>query len=105
MKKVFKLYKYRSMSNARDADVTFLPDNQRITAIGKFIRSSSLDEIPQFLMWFLGQMSIVGPRPLLISDLPFCKGEQTKRHWVKPVAPDWPKSMVEILLIWKRNLS
>ena len=66
------------MSNARDTDGNLLPDNQRITSIGKFVRSSSLDEIPQLFNVVLGQMSFVGPRPLLVKYLPLYNEEQKK---------------------------
>ena len=82
--KIFKLYKFRTMKNTKDADGILLPDNERITKIGKFVRSASLDELPQLFNVVLGQMSFIGPRPLLVKYLPLYNAEQKKRHNVKP---------------------
>jgi lipopolysaccharide/colanic/teichoic acid biosynthesis glycosyltransferase len=82
--KVFKLYKFRTMKNTKGTDGILLPDNERITKIGKFVRSSSLDELPQLFNVVLGQMSFIGPRPLLVKYLPIYNEEQKKRHNVKP---------------------
>lgn len=82
--KIFKLYKFRTMKNTKGADGILLPDNERITKIGKFVRSTSLDEIPQLFNVFLGEMSFIGPRPLLVKYLPLYNAEQKKRHLVKP---------------------
>lgn len=82
--KIFKLYKFRTMKNTKGADGILLPDNERITKIGKFVRSASLDEIPQLFNVFLGEMSFIGPRPLLVKYLPLYNAEQKKRHLVKP---------------------
>ena len=82
--KPFRLYKFRTMSDARAPDGALLPDDQRLTAVGKFIRSTSLDELPQLLNVLKGEMSLVGPRPLLLRYLPRYNARQAKRHDMKP---------------------
>lgn len=80
----FGLYKFRTMTDARGPDGELLPDARRLTRLGQFIRSSSLDELPQFLNVLKGEMSLVGPRPLLMRYLPRYSARQAKRHDVKP---------------------
>ena len=82
--KKFKLYKFRSMMDYRDAAGNLLPDEQRLNRAGKWLRSSSLDELPELLNILKGEMSFVGPRPLLNEYLPLYTPEQKKRHDVKP---------------------
>ncbi len=82
--KIFKLIKFRTMSNKRDEFGELLPDNERLNGYGKFLRSTSLDELPELLNIFVGQMSIVGPRPQLVRDMTFMTDEQRKRHDVRP---------------------
>lgn len=82
--KVFKLIKFRTMSNAKDADGNLLPDDQRLGKYGKLLRSTSLDELPELLNILVGDMSIVGPRPLLVKYLPLYNAEQRRRHEVRP---------------------
>jgi len=82
--KIFNLYKFRTMTNARDKDGALLPDAERLTRFGKFLRSTSLDEIPEAFNILKGDMSVVGPRPLLVKYLPFYNEEQRKRHNVRP---------------------
>jgi len=82
--KVFKLIKFRTMSNERGSDGELLPDAQRITGFGQFLRKTSLDELPELVNVVLGSMSIVGPRPLLIQYLPLYSTEQARRHDVRP---------------------
>lgn len=82
--KIFKLIKFRTMTCEKDADGNLLPDEKRLTRYGKILRSTSLDEIPELLNIFLGHMSIVGPRPLLVQYLPLYTEEQRKRHLVRP---------------------
>lgn len=82
--KIFKLIKFRSMSNRRDAEGNLLPDDQRLTKYGKFIRATSLDELPELWNILKGDMSIVGPRPLLVKYLPLYNEQQKHRHDVRP---------------------
>lgn len=82
--KIFKLIKFRTMTCEKDADGNLLPDEKRLTRYGKVLRSTSLDEIPELLNIFLGHMSIVGPRPLLVKYIPLYSDEQRKRHLVRP---------------------
>ena len=82
--KIFQLIKFRTMTNKKGADGELLPDEQRLTGYGKFLRSTSLDELPELLNIFLGQMSIVGPRPLLVRYLPRYNAFQRRRHLVRP---------------------
>lgn len=82
--KIFKLIKFRTMSNAKDKDGNLLPDDVRINKYGKFLRSTSLDELPELINILIGTMSIVGPRPQLVRDMVFMTEEQRLRHSVRP---------------------
>ncbi len=82
--KIFKLYKFRTMTDEFDANGELLPDEVRLTSFGKFLRSTSLDELPELFNILKGDMSIVGPRPLLVKYLPFYTNEERKRHDVRP---------------------
>ena len=82
--KVFKLYKFRSMTDERGADGELLPDEVRLTRFGKFLRSTSLDELPELINIIKGDMAIVGPRPLLVRYLPRYNEHQKRRHEVRP---------------------
>ncbi|MFI3328891.1 MAG: sugar transferase [bacterium] len=82
--KIFKIYKFRTMNNKKDEDGNLLPDEVRLTKFGKVLRSTSLDELPGLFNILKGNMSIVGPRPLLVSYLPKYNEEQKKRHNVRP---------------------
>lgn len=82
--KIFKLYKFRTMTDERDGNGDLLPDSVRLTKFGKFLRKSSLDELPEAVNILKGDMSVVGPRPLLVKYLPFYNEKQKHRHDVKP---------------------
>lgn len=82
--KIFKLVKFRTMSNEKDDNGNFLPDTQRLNTYGKFLRSTSLDELPEIFNIIKGDMSIIGPRPLLIEYLPWYTETEKRRHDVKP---------------------
>lgn len=82
--KLFKLIKFRTMSNEKDADGNLLPDEQRLNKYGKFLRNTSLDELPELFNVFVGHMAIVGPRPQLVRDMVFMNDEQRGRHNIKP---------------------
>ena len=82
--KIFKLYKFRTMTDEKDEQGNLLPDEQRLTKFGKFLRSTSLDELPELINIIKGDMAIVGPRPLLVQYLEFYNEEQKHRHDVRP---------------------
>lgn len=82
--KVFKLIKFRTMSNAKDSEGNLLPDDKRINSYGKFLRASSLDELPELINILIGNMSIIGPRPLLVRYLPYYTETEKHRHDVRP---------------------
>lgn len=87
--KIFKVVKYKTMTDERDADGKLLPDAQRLTKIGKIVRSLSIDELPQLFNVLKGDMSFVGPRPLLVKYLPLYSKEQMRRHEVRPGITGW----------------
>ena len=82
--KLFMMYKFRTMTDARDPDGNLLPDDIRLTKFGQFLRSTSLDELPELFNILIGDMSIIGPRPLLIQYLPLYNNHQKRRHEVRP---------------------
>lgn len=87
--RIFKLYKFRSMSDARDENGDLLPDIQRLTKFGRFLRSTSLDELPEALNILKGDMSVIGPRPWVVRYLPYFTEEEHKRHLVRPGLSGW----------------
>lgn len=82
--KIFKLYKFRSMTDERDSEGNLLPDEKRLTRFGKALRATSLDELPELFNILRGDMSLIGPRPLLVRYLPYYTTEERKRHSVRP---------------------
>jgi len=101
--KIFKLYKLRTMSDARDEQGNLLPDHSRVTPLAKLLRASSLDELPGFFNVLRGDMSLVGPRPLLPEYLPLYTVEQFRRHEVKPGVTGWAQVNGRNLLSWERK--
>ena len=87
--KIFKVIKFKSMTDERDANGKLLPDAQRLTKVGKFVRSTSLDELPQLFNVLKGDMALIGPRPLLEQYLPLYNKEQARRHEVRPGITGW----------------
>lgn len=87
--KIFKVIKFKTMTDDRDANGNLLPDEQRLTKVGKFVRSTSIDELPQLINVFKGDMSLIGPRPLLVQYLPLYSPEQARRHEVRPGISGW----------------
>jgi lipopolysaccharide/colanic/teichoic acid biosynthesis glycosyltransferase len=87
--KIFNIYKFKTMTDERDANGKLLPDADRLTKVGKFVRSTSIDELPQLWNVFIGDMSLIGPRPLLIQYLPLYTAEQSRRHEVRPGITGW----------------
>ena len=82
--KIFKIIKYKSMTDERDEHGNFLPDVERLTSVGRFIRATSIDELPQFINVLMGDMALIGPRPLLTEYLPYYKEREKLRHVVRP---------------------
>lgn len=87
--KIFKVIKFKSMTDERDAEGKLLPDAQRLTKVGKFVRSTSIDELPQLINVLKGDMALIGPRPLLVQYLPLYSPEQARRHEVRPGITGW----------------
>lgn len=87
--KIFKVVKFKTMTDERDSEGHLLPDAQRLTKVGRFIRSTSIDELPQLWNVFKGDMSLIGPRPLLVKYLPLYTSEQARRHEVRPGITGW----------------
>ena len=87
--KIFKVIKFKSMTDERDENGNLLPDKDRITPIGKFVRKTSIDELPQLINVLKGDMSLIGPRPLLVCYLPLYTPEQARRHDVRPGITGW----------------
>jgi len=87
--KIFKVIKFKTMTDERGADGELLPDAQRLTKVGKIVRSTSIDELPQLINVLKGDMSIIGPRPLLVKYLPLYSAEQMRRHEVRPGMGGW----------------
>lgn len=103
--KIFTMYKFRTMTNKKDKDGNLLPDELRLTKFGKFLRKTSLDEIPEFINILKGDMSFVGPRPLLIEYLPYYTKEEHHRHDVRPGLTGLAQVSGRNLASWKLKFS
>ncbi|SHI03791.1 Sugar transferase involved in LPS biosynthesis (colanic, teichoic acid) [Butyrivibrio fibrisolvens DSM 3071] len=101
--KVFKLYKFRTMTDEKDANGNLLPDEIRLTKFGKWLRSTSLDEIPEFLNILKGDMSFIGPRPLLVQYLPLYSPEQARRHDVRPGLTGYAQAHGRNAISWAKK--
>ena len=101
--KIFTLYKFRSMTDARDEEGNLLPSKERLTSFGKKLRSTSLDELPELINILKGDMSIVGPRPLLVKYLPLYNEEQRKRHLVRPGLTGYAQANGRNSLSWEEK--
>ena len=101
--KIFKLIKFRTMSNKKDADGNLLPDEKRLNKYGKILRSTSLDELPELLNILVGDMSIVGPRPLLVRYLPLYNEEQRRRHNVRPGLTGYAQTHGRNAISWEEK--
>ncbi|MBL7691660.1 MAG: sugar transferase [Flavipsychrobacter sp.] len=101
--RIFRVIKFKTMNDRKDANGDLLPDDKRLTPIGKFVRKTSLDEIPQLLNVIKGDMSIVGPRPLLVEYLPLYNDQQKHRHDVKPGITGWAQVNGRNAIGWEQK--
>ncbi len=100
---IFKVIKFKTMSDLYDVDGHLLPDDQRLTKVGKFIRATSLDELPQLINVVKGDMSIIGPRPLLVEYVPLYNEQQRRRHAVKPGITGWAQVKGRNTISWQQK--
>ena len=98
--KIFKVIKFKTMTDERDANGKLLPDAQRLTKVGKFVRSTSIDELPQLINVLKGDMALIGPRPLLVKYLPLYSSEQARRHEVRPGITGWAQCHGRNAISW-----
>lgn len=98
--KIFKVIKYKTMTDERDAEGNLLPDADRLTKVGKFVRSTSIDELPQLINVLKGDMALIGPRPLLEQYLPLYSKEQARRHEVRPGISGWAQCHGRNAISW-----
>lgn len=103
--KPFRIVKFRSMTDARDAEGKLLPDNERLTAFGKFLRASTLDEFPEMWNVLIGEMSVVGPRPLMMSYLPRYNATQRRRMEVRPGVTGWAQINGRNAISWEQKFA
>lgn len=103
--KIFKVIKFKTMTDERDADGRLLPDAQRLTKVGKFIRSSSIDELPQLVNVLKGDMALIGPRPLLVKYLPLYTPAQARRHEVRPGITGWAQCHGRNAISWQEKFA
>jgi lipopolysaccharide/colanic/teichoic acid biosynthesis glycosyltransferase len=101
--KIFKVIKFKSMTDKKDINGNLLPDSERLTKIGKFVRSTSLDELPQLINVLKGDMSLIGPRPLLAQYLPLYTERQAKRHEVRPGITGWAQVNGRNAITWEQK--
>ena len=98
--KIFKVIKFKTMTDERDQDGNLLPDEKRLTKVGRFVRSTSIDELPQLINVLKGDMALIGPRPLLVEYLPLYSKEQARRHEVRPGISGWAQCHGRNAISW-----
>jgi lipopolysaccharide/colanic/teichoic acid biosynthesis glycosyltransferase len=98
--RIFKIIKFKTMTDERGADGELLPDAERLTRVGRFVRSTSIDELPQLINVLKGDMSLIGPRPLLVKYLPLYSAEQARRHDVRPGISGWAQCHGRNAISW-----
>ena len=101
--KIFKVIKFKTMTDERDADGKLLPDAERLTKVGRFVRSTSIDELPQLINVLKGDMALIGPRPLLVQYLPLYSPEQARRHEVRPGITGWAQCNGRNAISWTKK--
>lgn len=101
--KIFKVIKFKTMTDERDAQGNLLPDADRLTPVGRFVRSTSIDELPQLINVLKGDMALIGPRPLLVKYLPLYSPEQARRHEVRPGITGWAQCHGRNAISWKKK--
>lgn len=101
--KIFKIIKFKTMTDERDAEGNLLPDEKRLTRVGKFVRSTSIDELPQLWNVLVGDMALIGPRPLLVQYLPLYSKEQARRHEVRPGITGWAQCHGRNAITWTKK--
>lgn len=101
--RIFKIIKFKTMTDERDADGNLLPDEQRLTKVGSWVRSTSIDELPQLFNVLKGDMSLIGPRPLLVEYLPLYSKEQARRHEVRPGISGWAQCHGRNAISWNEK--
>ncbi len=101
--KIFKVIKFKTMTDERDADGNLLPDADRLTNVGRFVRSTSIDELPQLINVLKGDMALIGPRPLLVQYLPLYSKEQARRHDVRPGITGWAQVNGRNAISWTKK--
>lgn len=101
--KIFKVIKFKTMTDERDANGELLPDAERLTKVGRFVRSTSIDELPQLINVLKGDMALIGPRPLLVQYLPLYSKEQARRHDVRPGISGWAQCHGRNAISWKQK--
>ena len=103
--KIFKVIKFKTMTDERDANGELLPDEARITKVGKFVRSTSIDELPQLINVLKGDMALIGPRPLLVKYLPYYTEREKLRHTVRPGISGWAQVNGRNTISWDKKLA
>lgn len=101
--KIFRVLKFKTMTDERDADGNLLPDARRLTKVGRFVRSTSIDELPQLVNVLKGDMALIGPRPLLVQYLPLYNAEQARRHEVRPGITGWAQVNGRNAISWQKK--